>query len=79
MIDFLKDGFSKMEPLYQLEKDGKLDPSKPGSKEGRAFLDKQLRGAGQMLGDLWLTAWREAPEDKYLSGQLITRKNGGQE
>jgi hypothetical protein len=79
MIDYLKEGFSRVEPLYRLEKDGKLDPSKPGSQEGRAFLDKQLLSAGQKLGDLWLTAWREAPEDKYLTGQLITRKNGGRE
>ncbi len=102
VVGLVKDGFAKVEPLYQLQKDGKLEPGTDGAKEGRAFLDGlqkdgklepgtdgakegrafldgQLLSAGQMLGDLWLTAWREAPEDKYLTGQLITRKNGGKE
>lgn len=79
VVEYLKDGFSKVEPLYQLQKDGKLEPGKEGEKEGRAFLDAQLLKAGQTLGDLWLTAWKEAPEDRYLIGQLIARKAGAKE
>ena len=27
-----------------------------------------------MLGDLWYTAWKEAPPDKFLQGYLARRK-----
>jgi len=37
------------------------------------FLSGQLVKAGQMLGDLWLTAWLDAPEDTYLERQLQQR------
>jgi hypothetical protein len=30
--------------------------------------------AGQMLGDIWNTAWLEASEDKYLEHQLELRR-----
>jgi hypothetical protein len=31
-----------------------------------------LRG-GEMLGSIWLTAWRTAPPDQYLLSQLAQR------
>jgi hypothetical protein len=62
-----------VEPLYQLEKDGKLAGEPGKGMEGMAFLDGQLVKAGQMLGDIWLTAWLEAPEDTYLERQLDRR------
>jgi hypothetical protein len=37
------------------------------------FLDGQLVKAGQMLGDIWYTAWLEAPEDQYLQKSLQER------
>jgi hypothetical protein len=37
-------------------------------------LTGQLLKGGQMLGDLWLTAWQQAPKDTYLAGQLARRK-----
>lgn len=77
VVDYLKDGFAKVEPLYRLQKDGKLDPASEGRREGREFLDRQLLKAGQMLGDLWLTAWKEAPTDTFLDAELIVRQTGG--
>jgi hypothetical protein len=65
----------KVEPLYQMEKAGKLDASKAQSAEGRTFLEDQVLIAGNMLGTLWLTAWKEAPVDTYLLEQLARRKN----
>lgn len=62
-----------VEPLYQLDKDGKLSGEPGTGMEGVAFLDGQLVKAGQMLGDIWLTAWLEAPEDTYLERQLDRR------
>ena len=59
-----------VEPLYQMEKDGKLSGEPGKGMEGVAFLDGQLVKAGQMLGDIWLTAWLEAPEDTYLERQM---------
>jgi len=29
---------------------------------------------GQMLGDLWFSAWQQATEDKYLIRNLTERK-----
>ena len=60
-------------PLYELDKEGKLTGEGDKGLEGRAFLDGQLVKAGQMLGDIWYTAWLEAPEDQYLEKQLQAR------
>jgi hypothetical protein len=62
-----------VEPLYQLEKDGKLSGEGPSGRDGLAFLEKQLAAGAQMLGNLWFTAWREATPDTYLAAQLARR------
>jgi len=69
----------QLEPLYQLYKDGKLSGDGETGLQGRAFLEGQLARGGQMLGNLWYSAWQQAPEDSYLKGQLTKRKaaNGG--
>lgn len=75
-------------PLYQLEKAGKLGNDRltvlpdgqthaeprPLSGEGKAFIETQLLRGGQMLGAIWLTAWRSAPPDTYLRTQLLKRQ-----
>jgi len=33
-----------------------------------------LKG-GHFLGDLWFSAWQNAPIDKYLKGELTRRAN----
>jgi len=60
-------------PLYELEKEGKLTGDGDKGLEERAFLEGQLVKAGQMLGNIWYTAWLEAPEDQYLQAQLTER------
>ncbi len=62
-----------VEPLYRLDRDGKLSDKGDRGAEGRAFLEGQLVKSGQLLGDLWLTAWRTAPEDTYLERELQQR------
>lgn len=62
-----------VEPLYQLQKEGKLSGQDERGRAGRAFLDAQLVRAGQWLGDLWFTAWQHATEDKYLIRKLQER------
>ena len=62
-----------VEPLYQMEKDGRLSGEGDKGLEGRPFLEGQLVKAGQMLGNIWLTAWLDAPDDTYLQRQLEQR------
>ena len=59
-------------PLYELDKAGHL--SKESPEKGRLFLHQQLITGGQMLGDLWFSAWKEAPPDRFLQGYLANRK-----
>lgn len=46
----------KVKKLYTLDKQGRLDPSKP-SAEGRAFAVACVASGAQMLRNLWYTAW----------------------
>jgi len=64
-----------VEPIYQLEKEHKLSGEAGNSAEGRAFLEGQLVKAGQELGDIWFSAWQQAPADSYLTEQLSKRKH----
>jgi hypothetical protein len=66
-----------VEPLYEMDKNGQLSGEGDKGMEGVRFLDGQLVKAGQMLGDIWLTAWLEAPEDTYLERQLQQRSAAG--
>ena len=63
-----------VEPLYQLEKEGKLAGEGKTGLAGKVFLEEQLVKAGQMLGDIWFTAWMEAPEDQHLERELKSRQ-----
>lgn len=71
---FLLEQNKQVEPLYQLEKDGKLTGEGEKGLEGRAFLEGQLLRAGQLLGDFWYSAWQGAPPDTFLKAQLARRK-----
>jgi hypothetical protein len=73
-ILFLIEQNKLVEPLYQLEKDGKLSGEGEKGLEGKAFLEGQLVKAGQLLGDFWFTAWQQAPPDTFLKSQLARRK-----
>ena len=37
-------------------------------------MQTQLQKSGSVLGDMWFTAWQEAPPDKYLQSYLAKRK-----
>lgn len=62
-----------VEPLYRLDKAGKLTAENPDSIKGREFLEARLVVSGQMLGNLWFSAWQQATEDKFLIRQLTER------
>jgi hypothetical protein len=74
VMTFLAAQFQKVEPLYQLDKEYRL-PGRTGvDPKGYEFMTRQLLEAGQMLGDLWFTAWQHAPPDMYLRSALARRK-----
>ena len=72
-VNFIVEANRRVEPLYKLDRDGKLSNRENRGAEGRAFLEAQLAKSGQLLGDLWFTAWATAPEDTYLERQLQER------
>src|SRR5258706_137663 len=71
---FIMDSHKLVEPLYKLEKDGKLASEGDNAAEGRAFLEGQLMKSGQLLGDIWYSAWQQAPPDTFLQRSLAARK-----
>jgi hypothetical protein len=72
-IAFIVDANKLVEPLYILDRDGKLSNKEGKGVEGRAFLEGQLVKSGQLLGDLWYSAWATAPEDTFLERELQRR------
>jgi hypothetical protein len=74
VVAYLVEQNKLVEPLYQLEKDGKLTGDGEKGLAGRPFLEDQLVKGGQMLGNIWLTAWQQAPEDRFLRAQLEQRR-----
>lgn len=56
---FCRQTNQQVRPLYTLERDGKLDISKP-SEEGRAFAVECVANGAQFLRNLWYTAWQRS-------------------
>ncbi len=77
VLDYLREQFTKVEPLYAIDKAGKLTVANASAAEGKTFLEEQLALGGTMLGSLWLTAWKDAPPDTYLRAALIDRQAQG--
>lgn len=77
VVEYLVAQHRQVEPLYQLEKAGRLGrDDQPVTPEGRAFFGRQLVAGGEMLGSIWLTAWRTAVPDEYLRNALRARQAG---
>jgi len=75
-VQYLQGTYAFVEPLYKLQKEGKLKNAGPESSEGRVFIKNQLVRGAEMLGTLWVTAWRHAKPDGYLRAELLKRKSG---
>jgi len=73
-MDYVAEQNAQVEPLYVLDKEHgfKLDDASEAA-QGQAFIKKQLIRGGEMLAAIWLTAWRNTTEDKYLTDQLTKR------
>ncbi len=85
-MDYLQETFKHMEPLYRLEKEGKLGrdaltdrngttvAAQPVLPETRKFIEHRLIAGGEMLASLWVTAWRTSVRDTFLEKSLAMRK-----
>jgi hypothetical protein len=71
-VVFIVEQHKLVEPLYAMDKDHKLAHD---GEEGKKFLEGQILKSGQLLGDIWFSAWQQAPTDKYLKDQLSRRSN----
>jgi hypothetical protein len=78
-MTYLAEQHGQVEPLYRLEQAGKLSGRREFSEEGHNFITSQMLQAAQMLGDLWLTAWQQAPPDLFLRSALARRKAAAEE
>ena len=76
VMDYFKAQFALVEPLYRMDRDGKFNADSGDTAEGRAFIEGQLIKGGEMLGALWLTAYKNAGPDVFLRTQLLKRKSG---
>jgi hypothetical protein len=73
VVAYLVEQNKFVEPLYEMEKDGQLSGDGEKGMQARPFLEGQIVKGAQMLGNIWLTAWLDAPEDTYLQKQLQQR------
>ena len=73
LMIYLGETHAQLVPLYELQKNNQLTGDGESESVGRSFMEGQLVKGGQMLGDLWFSAWQQAREDKYLIGQLTAR------
>lgn len=74
-MDFLMEQNKLVEPLYQMDLEHKLGRVEtPVAPEARALIEGQLCKGGELLGALWVTAWRSAQPESYLRSVLMKRK-----
>ena len=74
VVDFILEQHRLVEPLYQMEKAGKLGHGEqPVLDETRAFIQGQLIVGGEMLASIWVTAWKGTVPDTYLRAALLKR------
>ena len=76
VFEYLRAQHRQMEPLYRLEKEGQLGNREgmPATAEAKEFVAARLLEGGQMLGAIWLTAWRSAVPDTFLRSALVRRQ-----
>ncbi|MFT4688414.1 MAG: hypothetical protein ACJASX_003769 [Limisphaerales bacterium] len=74
IIEFIREQHKLVEPLYEMDKDGRLSGEGENGMLGKPVLEKQIVAAAGLLADLWYTAYQLAPTDRYLTSQLNQRK-----
>ncbi len=76
VVGYLQATWATVEPMLRLVQEHKLEDAGPGSREGRRFIEDRLLAGGEMLGALWITAWRQAAPDPILRAALVQRRPG---
>lgn len=78
MVAYVEAANRQVEPIYKLERDRKLSP-RDGvvDAEGREFIEGLILAGAEMLAGIWLSAWQDAPEDKFLRTELEKRLKVG--
>ncbi len=75
VMNYLIEQNKLVEPLYALEKKGVFKAEVAATSiEGQEFIKARLLTGGEMLGAIWLTAWKQAAPDTYLRAQLLKRQ-----
>jgi hypothetical protein len=76
VMDYLIASQKLVEPLYAMDKEGKfrIENGAAPTAEGREFITGRLLTGGEMLGAIWVTAWKNAVPDTYLRAQLVKRQ-----
>ena len=72
-VEFLVAQNKLVEALYKLEKERKLTGDDDLGMQGKPFIEGQLMKGGQMLSDIWFTAWQQSTVDDFLARQLHRR------
>jgi hypothetical protein len=73
VIGFIVDQNKLVEPLYKLDQEHKLTGDDELGLQGKPFIEGQLMKGGQLLADIWYSAWQQAAVDDYLARQLHRR------
>ncbi len=77
VVKFIRAQQGQVEPLYRLEKDGAFTPD-ADPERARDFLTGQMALGARLLANLWVSAWRDAPEDTWLIRKLSERRQGAE-
>ena len=76
VLEYIRLQHRQVEVIYELEKAGRLGQA-PGAEmpaETRALVEAQLLAGGQMLANVWLTAFRGSVPDTYLRAAIARRQ-----
>jgi len=73
VVEFIVEQNKLVEPLYQLDREHKLTGNDDLGMQGKPFIEGQLMKGGQLLSDMWVTAWKQATVDEFLAKQLHRR------
>jgi hypothetical protein len=72
-VGFITEQNKLVEPLYRMDQEHKLTGNDEIGMQGKPFIEGQLMKGGQLLSDIWLSAWKQATMDDFLAKQLHRR------
>ncbi len=73
VVEFIVEQNKQVETVYQMDRDHELTGTNELGMKGKPFIEGQLIKGGQLLGDIWYSAWQQAPVDEYLERDLHRR------